>query len=601
MIDFTNCDLNTIWANLIVEELIRNEVVYFCISPGSRSTPLTVAVARHPQARKIVHFDERGAAFHALGYARATGRPAVLICTSGTAAANYFPAVIEAAVDFIPMLILSADRPPELQDSGANQTIRQFHLYGDYVRWQHNLPPPDENIKPAMLLTVIDQAVYQATRQPAGPAHVNCMFREPLAPTGNGSERPDYGNDLEHWLKSRQPKTIYPQTIPQPNAKDLTRIAAILNKPRPCLVIVGKLDVWTERKPVLDLARALDAPLWPDITSGLRLGLFDESAIIPYYDQLLLEDPFISVDSPGVVLYIGGQVVSKRLLQFLEKGRYDQLIRVKPYPDRHDSSGRVTLAIESDIGAFCGSLSVHIQRAKIFGWNSYFRNLSDAIDQNITAFLNRTESLTEIAVARIVSANIPAGDGLFLASSMPVRDMDMFGTAAGAVVPVGANRGASGIDGTIAAAAGFAVGLDKPVTLIIGDLAFLHDLNSLSLLKNLPQRVIIVVINNNGGGIFHFLPIVRHTDVFETYFGAPHGLGFGDAARLFNLEYAQPLTQADFESAYREALLCSSSTLIEIKTDRAENLQTHQRLQDTLKNRLQSATVRHSTLSVTKR
>ena len=177
-------DINFLWTNLMVEELLRSGIDMFCLSPGSRSAPLAVAIGQLGEEKVITHFDERGAAFHAIGYARATGKPAVVVCTSGTAAANYFPAIVEASNDNLPLIILTADRPPELRDTGANQTIDQTKLYGDYVRWQFDMPCPDEKISPEFVLTTIDQAVFRSCGNPSGPVHINCMFREPLAPTG---------------------------------------------------------------------------------------------------------------------------------------------------------------------------------------------------------------------------------------------------------------------------------------------------------------------------------------------------------------------------------------------------------------------------------
>ncbi|NIR47646.1 2-succinyl-5-enolpyruvyl-6-hydroxy-3-cyclohexene-1-carboxylic-acid synthase, partial [candidate division KSB1 bacterium] len=196
--NLNTANINALWGDLIVEELLRNDIDFFCISPGSRSTPLTVAVARKPRAKKQIMYDERSAAFFALGYVRATEKPAVLICTSGTAAANYYPAIIEAAMDYLPMIILSADRPPELRDTAANQTIRQPNLYSDYVKWKFDMPCPDLNIPPAMVLTTVDQLVYQSMRAPGGPVHLNCMFREPLAPI-KAEVNPAYFNGLKKW------------------------------------------------------------------------------------------------------------------------------------------------------------------------------------------------------------------------------------------------------------------------------------------------------------------------------------------------------------------------------------------------------------------
>ena len=209
MFNQKSSSLNALWAQLIVQELLRNQINQFVLSPGSRCTPLTAAVAAEKQAAALMHFDERGAAYFALGYARASGRPAVLVCTSGTAAANYYPAVVEASMDMLPLILLTADRPPELLASGANQTIEQVNLYGNYVRFHFELPCPDELVAPESILTLVDQAVYRATRSPAGPVHINCMFREPLAPSPLPKDFSPYLAGAQRWLNNNKPFTAY--------------------------------------------------------------------------------------------------------------------------------------------------------------------------------------------------------------------------------------------------------------------------------------------------------------------------------------------------------------------------------------------------------
>lgn len=576
--ELSECSLNTIWARLIVEELIRHRIDYFCIAPGSRSTPLTAAVAHHPKARYRIHFDERGCAFHALGYARATGKPAVLISTSGTALANYFPAVIEASIDQVPMLLLTADRPPELYFTGANQTIDQQKMYGDYVRWFTNMPPPSEQAPPSMVLTTIDQAIYQALRSPAGPVHLNWMFREPLAPEIEDHDYGYYLSDLKNWQKSGEPYTNYTLPTWTPNDHDIQEVVTILNRSTRGLIVAGRLNA-RDRLAVLELAHELHWPVWPDITSGLRLGTGDEENIVHYFDQLLLISLFKNTDHPQTILHVGGQITSKRFLQYLQSAPLEHYIRVKNNPFRHDPAHRTTLAIEMDPGRFCATIAPQLTRYKVFGWIPYFRQLSENVDDEIENWLNAQSELSEIAVARAISRYIPELSGLFLASSMLIREMDMYGAVNGPIVYTSANRGASGIDGTIASACGFAAGLDRPVTLLIGDLAFLHDLNSLALVAQMKQQLLIVVINNHGGGIFNFLPIAEQRDIFDEFFGTPHPFDMELAARQFGLAYVCPKTLQDFRKSYRQAAQTGETTVIEVVTDRDLNFQHHQALQ----------------------
>ena len=278
--------MNQLWGYLIVEELVRNGIDYFVISPGSRSTPLTVAVARHPQAQNTICLDERGAAFHAIGYARATGKPAVLICTSGSAAANYFPAAIEAATDHVPMIVLSADRPPELRQTGANQTINQVRLYGSYPVWQFDLPCPTAEIEPQMVLTTIDLAVSRSQQAPGGIVHLNCMFREPLAPTDAPINIPE---SLVQWQKKSAPYTRYVRKLTSPAELEIQSLIETIQQTGKGVLVVGQLKSVAEINAVSRLAAQLNWAVFADIQSGLRLSC-DLPNLVHYFDLLLSTD-----------------------------------------------------------------------------------------------------------------------------------------------------------------------------------------------------------------------------------------------------------------------------------------------------------------------
>lgn len=572
--------MNAVWAALLVAECVRQGADYFCLSPGSRSTPLTVAAARQPQARRIVAYDERGAAFHALGYARATGRPAVLICTSGTAAANYLPAVIEAAMDHVPMLICSADRPPELRATGANQTIHQPDLFTPYVRWRFDVPCPTPEIPAAMWLTTIDQAWHQACRAPAGPVHLNCMFREPLAPTPSVVNAA-YLQPLAPWLAGTEPFTRYsaPQLLPDPSA--LAALAAVLNRTQRGVIVVGRLADAAERQAARALCLALQWPTWPDLASGLRLDSA-ESPFIPFFDQVLLNP----APSPETILHLGGPLVSKRALEWVGRASTAHPITIADFPERYDPQHVGGLRLEAHLAALWPALQDRLQPQADPAWLAFWRQRSALVAQALATFVAEDGALNEIAVARLVSRHIPPGSALFVGNSMPIRDLDMFAPADGPATPVMTNRGASGIDGNIATATGVAAGRQGPVTLLIGDLACLHDLSSLTLLRELPYPLTLVVVNNQGGGIFSFLPIRQATDVFEPYFGTPHGFHFGEIAAAFGMTYARAGDSAEFFAHYRAAQVAHRHTLIEVVTDRQANWQLHQALQKRLQQAL---------------
>ena len=566
--------LNLKWGHLIIEELIRNSVDYYCLSPGSRCTPLSYAVATNKRAVSRLHFDERGAAFHGLGYARASGRPAALVCTSGTAAANYLPAIVEASADMVPMVVLTADRPPELRDCGANQAIDQVGLFGKYVRWQVDMPCPDESISPEFVLTTIDQAIYRAMRPPAGPVHINCMFREPFL-SDDPPTLPFFGDEAgERWLQGREPFTGHtlPKSIIDPDR--LHELASLLNRTSTGLLVVGALKNATQRVAVQRLSVKLGWPVLPDVASGLRLG-FEGPNTITYYDLLLSSGVFDRAGRPEVVLHVGDRMVSRRLPAFLSELSPHRYIMVADHPRRYDFVHRVTERLESDLVSFCDSIVSGIETQQDRRFVEALKRASNVAAETLRANLDETENLTEPSCARLICRNLADNSGLFLANSMPVRDMDVFADTGGAAASVACNRGASGIDGTVASAAGFAVGLDRPITLLVGDLALLHDLNSLAILKTVAEPVVAVVINNNGGGIFSFLPIACQAGVFEPFFGAPHDLTFEKAAAMFGLDYHHPRTASEFASCYRQAQAAGRHTLIEVTTDRSENLTLH--------------------------
>jgi 2-succinyl-5-enolpyruvyl-6-hydroxy-3-cyclohexene-1-carboxylate synthase len=576
---------NDLWGALIVDELRRNGVDVFCLSPGSRCTPLTLAAADEARVRAIVHFDERAAAYHALGLAKALGRPVALICTSGTAVANYLPAIVEASTGHVPLIVLTADRPPELLDAGANQAIDQARIFGGYVRWHTVLPCPDKAVPPEVMLTTIDQAVYRSQRPPAGPVHLNCMFREPLAPTPRARDFEGYLVTVAAWRASNVPYTTYKSGTLSCDANQLKELAADFRRVQRGLVVVGRLGSAAERQAVLKLARALNWPVFPDITSGLRLGM-PSAPFVPYYDQLLLSPGFRDCCTPERTLHVGGPFTSKRLLQHLEACPDLRYVVVADHPFRHDPAHRAALRIEANIISFCRGLASRlgkphdrrVEKRRL----AALRRGSGKVHEAISAFLSATGALSEIAVARLVSEHLPRGSSLFLGNSMPIRDMDMYGSPGGKPAQVVANRGASGIDGNVATAAGYAVGARAPMTAIVGDLALLHDLNSLALLRNLSAPAVVVALNNNGGGVFSFLPIASVERHFERFFATPHHLRFQRAAELFGLDYCNPESQGAFAAAYREAIGKAGGTLIEVNTDRHENLRMHRELQQAI-------------------
>lgn len=558
-------NINMAWARAMVEELLRCGATRFWIAPGSRSAPLTMAVAEHPGAVSLVHFDERGLAFHALGFASAYRSTAVIICTSGTAVANLFPAVVEASKKKLPLVILTADRPPELRHAGSHQTIDQVNIFGGYVRWQVDLPCPDGLIDPCMVLTTVDQAVHAARSGLSGPVHLNCMFREPLGPNPVPFPALKPSAAFDSWWMSRKPYTTHVYARPQADGDVVETVLQAIKKSRTGIIATGKLSSADDAQAVRMLAEKLGWPLFPDVTSGLRLGNIDPCCI-HYFDRLLAGLDAKDLPRPDCILHIGGRMTSKQWYRLVAANRPVPYIMVLGHPLRSDPFHSVTIRVHAAAGPLCSKLAQKLPPGpgrptalcnRLSGLNSRMHSAIDRATGKVPL------AFSEPSICRAVTRLAPLKSALFLSNSLPLRMVDMFGTPAAHPLPVGANRGASGIDGIIASAAGFADAHALPATLIIGDIAFLHDLNSLALAARSRVPLVIVVVNNGGGGIFSLLPIARSSAAFERFFATSHTLSFAHAAAQFGCAYAVPGTIHDFEKAYVSALKKRGGTVIE--------------------------------------
>ena len=579
-------NINQLWASIIIEELTRCGIQEFFISPGSRSTPLVSAIARHDRTRAIVHYDERGSFFAALGFAKSTGTPAVCVTTSGSALANGLPAVIEAFYDEVPLILLTADRPPELRGTGANQTIDQSQLFAPFTKWSIDASAPSIDVTPAYVLTTIDQAIQRATMGSQGPVHINWMFREPLAPTPTDQDFSKYCKDIEKWIDRKTCYTQYLQTKPQMVKKEFDHHWKGIFDVEEGLVIIGRLHSCEEGEASIRVAKALGWPVFVDIGSQVRLGgQYAQSDLLVVHDLAFAEPEECNLALKiKTVLQFGKRCISKRLQQWLEKSNVANYVVVDTYAGRVDPAHMVTLRLEADIVDSANLICDLAGRNEKKGitWKKNWRDKVSGLQAQLDALFSAVTDINEPAIAYLISKSIGDNHGLVIGNSMPVRDMDVFAIHFGPSVHVISNRGASGIDGTIATGAGSARGLNRPTTILLGDLAFLHDLNSLAILHQIDQPVIIVVLNNNGGGIFSFLPIANYPDIFEPYFGTPHNLSFSAVAELFKMEYHNPLTLKEFEACYKEALGRKQHTLIEIQTIRSENLEIHREFESIL-------------------
>ena len=494
-------NINHLWSALIVEELVRLGIDHFFVAPGSRSTPIATAIGRHEQSTSIIHFDERGAAFAALGYARATSKPAVWVTTSGTAVANGLPAVIEAHMDGVPLILITADRPPELRQTGANQAINQANVFNSYLTWSFEGATPSTEIPLAYVLTSIDQAVHRTLWGDKGPVHLNWMFRDPLEPSLTNVDLSLYLDEISDWIESSTPFTKYFGSSNRNVFSDTNEITHTILGAKRGLIIAGRLDSPKDAIAVSKVAEHLQWPIYADIASFLRLGGSRFLNRAPLSSFLFRSSLRTSLHELDVVVQFGKRSTSKNLNNWIRDSRTKRYILVDSFPGRIDPMHNVTHRVEGSVSSFCTMLidqdrsASNVDKEWVNNWN---RENKDVLE-GLSSYLDDKKELSEPMVARIISECIGKEDGLVLGNSMPVRDMNMFGVCDRKWVFTVTNRGASGIDGTIGVAVGFAIGHKKPVTTLLGDLSLLHDLNSLSLGRHVSVPLVIVVINNDGG------------------------------------------------------------------------------------------------------
>ena len=363
--------------------------------------------------------------------------------------------------------------------------------------------------------------------------------------------------------------------------EQLKKPAEIISAAKSGLIAVGKVSA-TESKMLESLAIRLGWPVMPDIASGLRLSPEFSENIISYFDLLLATNDTL-LSEVDTVIQFGGQPVSKRLLNSLNSSRPKHYLQIASHAEREDPNHQVTLRLECSIASFCESLENNIQQQGASELTQTLSKTSKQIDKTLNDILSSSDAISEPAVSRAISEQIAEGAALFLGNSLPVREMNMFAAVDGNSAAVEYNRGVSGIDGTIATAVGYANGRRSPVTLVVGDLTFLHDLNSLKLVHDSTFPITIVVFNNDGGGIFSFLPVASQTKDFEKFFGTPHGLSFKHVAGQFGLDYFRPESIKEFSQCYIACQSSNKSSIIEVTTNRSANFKLHQEITAALK------------------
>jgi 2-succinyl-5-enolpyruvyl-6-hydroxy-3-cyclohexene-1-carboxylate synthase len=559
-LDFRN--VNALWASVLVETLARTGIRRAVVSPGSRSTPLTIAFARHGEIETVPILDERSAAFFALGLAKVDLRPVVLVCTSGTAAANYFPAIVEAHESGVPLLVITADRPPEMRASASGQTIDQQKLYGGYVNFYHELAVPELNGALFRYVRQTVQHAVSATQSPhGGPVHLNVPFRDPLAPVSDGGLAQAFGAG-EEW------SAFFSRLAPTPpdglDAGDM--VAAALTPDVHGAIIVGPnqpAEIEPFVSAVGELARRLGWPVLADGLSPVRNHCAHVSNVVTTYDAILRSPAAALRLAPEVVVCVGGWPTSKVLRGWIEANDPAIWLVTERVDNRDPLHGR-THQVRASLTAFANAV------AEASGPSGYQRMWAQYEVKARAAFEERLAAATDMVepkAAWLLARDLPAGTPLFVANSMPIRDLEyVWPPRNGGVRPL-CNRGANGIDGTLSTALGVAQNADRPAVLLTGDLALLHDTNGFLLRPLLRGSLTIVLINNRGGGIFEHLSVAQFDPPFEQFFATPQAVEFDRLCAAYGVEHV-PVRDWPHFSELVTNLPAAGLRVLELRTDR---------------------------------
>ncbi|RRJ30269.1 2-succinyl-5-enolpyruvyl-6-hydroxy-3-cyclohexene-1-carboxylic-acid synthase [Halocatena pleomorpha] len=568
---------NTLWGTVIADELHNAGVRAVSLAPGSRCTPLTVAFADHERIDPYSHLDERSAAFFALGRAKQTGVPMPVVCTSGTAAANFHPAVIEADEARVPMVVLTADRPRVLQDSGANQTVDQERLYGDAVRTDRTLPEPAvDDRKLRSLRTTIARAVATSMGPDPGPVHLNVPFEKPLEPVPTDDVSEAFIEEHPLAVSGRDGPFIDVSTAtPDPNPEKIDALTDAIETALRGLIVTGPDSPLSGAK-LAQLTEATGFPVLADPLSGHRFGAHvDRVPVYGGYDSYL--DAFET--APDVVVRFGASPTSKTLRQYLRDAPARQIV-VDSAGEWPEATFTATDLLTADPTRFVDAITDRLDRTTSSqSWRDRFTDM----EARYWSFVGAETTDFEGGVLYDVAALAPDPSTLFVSNSMPVRDLDRFGKPRSASIAALGNRGASGIDGVTSSALGAASAGTEPLVLVTGDLAYYHDMNGLLAVDRCGVNATIVLVNNDGGGIFHLLPIEEYDPPFTDFFNTPHGLDFEPTGELYGLEFERVDSREAFRTAYQRSLNSDGTQVIEVAIDGEQSHRHRERLHERVK------------------
>ncbi|SEQ86631.1 2-succinyl-5-enolpyruvyl-6-hydroxy-3-cyclohexene-1-carboxylic-acid synthase [Piscibacillus halophilus] len=552
----------TYYVSYFIDELYQNGLEHVVISPGSRSTPMAMTFAEHPSIKDWVHFDERSSAFFALGLAKRTQKPVALICTSGTAAANYYPAIIEAYYSRVPLLVLTADRPHELRDNGAPQAIDQIKMYGDYTKYFHEMAIPENSEQMKRYARRQASRAYSISNHPnKGPVQLNFPFRDPLVPD---LSLPDL------WGERSQSYVNHITGHEQVDGQAVHDVMNMIDGLGRGIIVCGELHSKESQQLIINLAKQWEIPVFADVLSNLRKHPKTNPYIISTYDAILKREDIRKQLDVDFVIRFGSMPVSKPYMQWITAKQPKVHIVVDENQGYREPTNIETTMVFSELAHFLNQLISHSFVPKIDSdWKSFWLD-NDQIAQKILT--NNQDELTEGTAVLTLSEEVEEGSVVFVGNSMPIRDMDTFFFNSQRSIDVMSNRGANGIDGVISSALGVAA-TNTPVTLLIGDVSFLHDYTALFIARQYQLPLRVLVLNNNGGGIFSFLPQNNEKKHFENLFGTPFNPPIQTMVEGLGVRYQRASSVQNLKEILSQPV--QYLEVIEVQTDRDDNLIWH--------------------------
>lgn len=556
------------WCTLMVQRLIKHGIDHFFIGPGSRSTPIVSALVHNKDANITIGIDERSVGFAALGYSKCLMKPAAIVVTSGTAVANLYPAVTEAFLSEVPLLLLTADRPFELRDCGANQTIFQANIFGHHINKSFDLAPPSLTMSLNRSLAIFDQAHYATLWPKKGPVHVNVQLREPLVniahPYEDSWQQATHFSDRDH---------ITEQNAMKISDDMLTHISHFLSSGNG-LIVVGELRSSLLQEKIVKLAQHINWPIFADITSNLRL--LNDSHLFHHFDLALINSTFNQRFFKEKIIKLGGRITSKRFWAWADSVNEASMLSLNDSHQVIDPIGKFEHYFIANLDDMFDQLLTKL-RPSFTNHALDMMKCNDRLGHLLQGFFEKKSSNEGYFAARLIS-QISEPTNILVSSSMPIRDLDQFAKPVDVKLNILSNRGASGIDGVISTAVGVAIADKNPTIVLIGDVAFLHDTNGLMLIPFAKAPLLIVIINNAGGGIFHFLPIAQEPNVLSPYLDTPHEVSLGHLCAAHKIDHKLVSEPLDFDGVLRGFFKERKSMVVEISIDKNINVKLHQEI-----------------------